>query len=167
MDIEQTTQLLQLILNSLLLTGICAVWMVVLVVRLQGLRDWLQDQGSQVPVRWLGPPDPRSSTRRQVSVRRGYRSLQQSLLLASYALAGASASAVLLAGRSLLNWNGLIIGALVLFLVGLVLLLGSVLQGIAGMLRGSEGVEWYKVTRRSLPPSDSSQVTVLPRRLRG
>ncbi|TVQ20790.1 MAG: hypothetical protein EA367_07570 [Leptolyngbya sp. DLM2.Bin15] len=139
MSIEQTSQLLQLILNSLILGGICVVVLLVLALRQQ--RSWGQLQDiSKVWNRSMSrdlhpgdrPPDLRD---RVQDVRRRYRQERQSLLLVYYAFAANLGSTVLLALRAFIPWNGLIVASLGFFLCSLGLLLWTVLRLIAQALR--------------------------------
>ncbi|HEY9816582.1 MAG TPA: hypothetical protein V6D20_12410 [Candidatus Obscuribacterales bacterium] len=139
MTIEQTSQLLQLILNSLILGGICVVVLLVLALRHQ--RSWGQLQDiSQVWSRSMSrdphsgdrPPDLRD---RVQDVRRRYRQERQLLLLVYYALAANLGSTGLLALRAFVPWNGLIVVSLGFFLGSLILLLCTVLWLIAQALR--------------------------------
>lgn len=162
MSIEQTNQLLQLILNSLILGGICVVVLLVLALRQQRAWQQLQDI-SQVWNRSMAgdlhpsdcPPDLREKVQ---DVRRRYRQERQLLLLVYYALAANLGSTGLLALRAFVPWNGLIVASLVFFLSSLILLLWTVLWLIAqGLRTPSRQRSLRRLPRRSAP-------TVIPLR---
>ncbi len=141
MSVEQTTQLIQLILNSVLMTVACALLFnrinlrqVAIEERLQVLnRQCLDLLESSNDSRGEGVGGDRPLTSRLLQARKQlrqlqhrYRLVQYSVMAGHYALFGAIASTLLLALRTLLNLEWLIPISLGLFVVGVALLLLSV-----------------------------------------
>lgn len=150
MNIEQTSQLLQLILNSVLLSGVCAAVLGMVLWREQGLRSHLLRLNA-IDI------DMTSADRRRKQrhdVRRWHRYEHHNLSLSYGALLSSLLSCFLLAGRSLMNWNGLIIGGLALFGVSILGVLCVVWRLLWWSVRWSSAVG---VVRRSgTTPSPSS-----------
>lgn len=128
MSVEQTTQLIQLILNSVLLSIVCALVLGGLTVRHDAIGDRLEE----------GRQDERLKTdldltRNPALIRRQLRHLQQrhsisrySVLTAYYALFFSTLSCFALALRGILDWNWLISVALGIFVFGIAALLVAV-----------------------------------------
>jgi hypothetical protein len=135
MNVDQTNQLIQLILNSLLL-GLCCGGMVIMTSvrwrmagdRLQGRADqWGYDHGLAGSSYWT------KLYRQRRRLRRQYRIERLSHVTAHYSLTWAILSALVVSMRSLLNWNGLIWISLVCFVISTGLLLASVLGVLAAI----------------------------------
>ncbi|NJL46472.1 MAG: hypothetical protein HC929_01790 [Leptolyngbyaceae cyanobacterium SM2_5_2] len=109
MSIAQTTQLLQLVLNSVLMMVIALIWWGVVVFRLGAISARLQ-----------------RLDRRPHGLRVRYRLNRHSALIMHYVLLMLMASLCCLALRALINANSLITVALVLFVLGTVGILVSV-----------------------------------------
>lgn len=130
MSVEQTSQLLHLILNALLLMTGC----VLLLGRLGNRQVALEARIETIAQHWHTPIDAGTQLRdRRLSLRKTLRQLQQrhrvvrsSVLAVYHALLLAFASLLLLALRTLLPIDGFISASLVLFVLSLLLLLFSV-----------------------------------------
>jgi hypothetical protein len=109
MSIAQTTQLLQLVLNSVLMMVIALAWWGVVVFRLGAISARLQ-----------------RLDRRPYALRVRYRLNRQSALIMHYVLLMLMASLCCLALRALIHANSLITVALVLFVLGTIGILVSV-----------------------------------------
>lgn len=128
MDVEQTSQLIQLILNTLLLSvvsiGLVAVTTLrvqLVIVHLQSIQD-----GRCLDDRLGYPHYLEYWSQKRRSLRRRYRVERLGQLMAHYSFLLAVLSALVVSMRSLMNWNALINASLVCFVVSLALLLGSV-----------------------------------------
>ncbi len=141
MSVEQTTQLIQLILNSVLMGVVCALVLGGLTARHSALGEEIQS------LYQAGPQDPNlDSIRSQVMQQRQqrryfhtrYRIVGYSVLMAYYALLFSILSGFLLALRGLLGWDWLIPVALVLFAIGISTLLVAV---------GLTLIEWHLSNR--------------------
>ncbi|MEX0269859.1 DUF2721 domain-containing protein [Leptolyngbyaceae cyanobacterium UHCC 1019] len=128
MSVEQTTQLIQLILNSVLMSVACAVVLCGLTERHAAIGDRLED---------IQPEDRLNTTldiiRNHPIRRRQLRRLQQrysisrySVLTAYYALLFSGLSCFALALRGILDWNWLISVALGVFVFGIAALLVAI-----------------------------------------
>ncbi|MBD2464324.1 DUF2721 domain-containing protein [Oscillatoria sp. FACHB-1407] len=131
MSIEQTSQLLQLILNSVLMLTTCVVIWGVLTVRhiaihhrLRGLnQEYFELLNHAVMLRG----DRLHQIRNQLQqFRQRYQTIYLSLLTLYGAVLFLSISAFMIVLRSLLNWQWLITGSLLLFALGT----GAMLVGI-------------------------------------
>jgi Flp pilus assembly protein TadB len=130
MSVEQTTQLIQLILNSVLMSVACALVLGALTLRHSTISDRLETLSRQ---------DDRVQTDRDrapshpMLARKQFRRLQQrhiisrySVLTAYYALLFSALSCFALAVRGILDWNWLISFALGIFVFGIAALLVAV-----------------------------------------
>jgi hypothetical protein len=130
MLVEQTTQLIQLILNALLMVLVCVIVLSGLMMRHRTVVDRLhqtQQEHSGLPVQDEPARQMRLGTKAQIrSLRRRYRLTHTSILVATYALLCCLLSAFSLVCRTLINWNSLVIFALALSVVGLGILLLSI-----------------------------------------
>lgn len=140
MSVDQTSQLLQLILNSSLMVMACIILIAGLSMRHSAVGQELynlhrtycelsksQDGQAKEPAPCVAEdrPSAHSLTRLKAHVqplRQRYRTLHVALLWLYYALSTFVASTFTLALRSGVNWNGLIQVALAFFVSGLVLL---------------------------------------------
>ncbi|NJL44957.1 MAG: DUF2721 domain-containing protein [Leptolyngbyaceae cyanobacterium SM2_3_12] len=120
MSIAQTTQLLQLVLNSAVMMVIALAWWGIVAMRLSAVTDQMQRlrrqlrqgdgalrQGSLARLR---------QHRHELGVR--YRLTRHSVLIMHYVLLVLMTSLLLLSLRALINANGLITVALFLFVMG-------------------------------------------------
>lgn len=129
MSVEQTTQLIQLILNSVLMGVVCALVLGGLTVRHSALSEEIQalNQAGTQDVNWDGI---RSQVLQQRQQRRylhtRYRIMGYGVLMAYYALLFSILSGFLLALRGLVGWDWLIPVALVVFAIGISTLLVAV-----------------------------------------
>lgn len=121
MTVAQTTQLLQLMLNSALMLALALAWWGGVWLRYQGVIHAVHGRGRRVrrePGRRQGWPD------HQLRVR--HRLTHHSLLLMYYVLLALAASLLALGLRTLIWGDWLISLALVLFVAGVAGMLGSV-----------------------------------------
>lgn len=132
MSVEQTTQLIQLILNSVLMSVACALVLGGLTTRHSTLSSQfhaLSRQGDDLDSHI--PPSPpndflRNRTYNRAQLRRfqsRYQLSRYSVLASYYALLFSILSCFSLALRGLLQWNALITLAMVLFVLGVTILL--------------------------------------------
>jgi hypothetical protein len=128
MSVEQTTQLIQLILNSVLMGVACALVLGGLIARNVSLSEEIQalNQASAQ----AGSPDARGQVLQLRQQRRAlygrYRLSRYSVMTAYYALLFSIFSGLMLALRGMLDWEWLIPMALALFAVGVSTLLVAV-----------------------------------------
>lgn len=131
MSIEQTSQLIQLMLNSVLMVTACVIVLTGLLMRHSALdnrlyslnREYLDLIGNTS----LLTGDRRLRLRAQVrQLRRCYRLAHFSLLAVHYALFAFGFSTVVVTLRAFLRSDALIPWSLALFVIGLVILLFSV-----------------------------------------
>ncbi len=129
MSVEQTTQLIQLILNSVLMGVVCALVLGGLTARHQALSEDIQAL-HQADTQDTQGDGLRSQVWQQRQQRRyfhtRYRIIGYSVLTAYYALFFSILSSLLLASRGLLGWDWLIPIALILFALGISTLLVAV-----------------------------------------
>jgi hypothetical protein len=127
MSIEQTTQLLNLILNTVLFAAVCVGFLVVGAMRRRRVQDdWQaakQEEGDRPMVPSVGTPQNRWHVRH---LRYLYQLETYSVVAGYYALLCSLLSSFVLALRTLVNWNGLISLAMLFFVVGIGLLLLAV-----------------------------------------
>jgi hypothetical protein len=137
MSVEQTTQLLQLILNSVLMSVVCAVLVGGLTIRHGNIRQQLQGfhaaDLSAGGESWHGtaitelPSSRLNHLRLQIKrLRYRYQVSRYSVLSAYYALFFSLLSCFVLVLRGLVEWNGLIPVALGLFVIGIATLLVAI-----------------------------------------
>lgn len=151
MDVAQTSQLIQLILNAVLMTTACGLVLVGLVMRhtalhlrLQNLHQEYLDLVAEATT-W-STVRPRTGYREQLTylrmqqhrLRQGCRRSYHSLLATSTALWLLIVSTLLVALRSLLPWQWLIPLSLLPFVAGVAALLVAV---------GLAGIEFYRSRR--------------------
>jgi hypothetical protein len=122
MTIEQTTQLIQITCNSLLLGVTSSLLLAALLLR----QTLLEGPWS------IAPPE---DARRTLVRKRQIQQNQRCLLLFSYTSAMALGSSLCIALRMLVNWQWLIPLSLVVFAGAIALFLGSI-GVLAGMLMG-------------------------------
>jgi hypothetical protein len=122
MTIEQTTQLIQITFNSLLLGLTSGLILAALLLR----QTLLESPWSIAPT---------EDSRRTLLRKRQLQQNQRCLLLFSYTCGMALTSGFCIALRMLVNWQWLIPVALVVFVVAIALFLGSI-GVLAGMLMG-------------------------------
>jgi small-conductance mechanosensitive channel len=142
MDVAQTTQLIYLMLNSVLMMNACALLLAGLLSRQTVVRDRVQSVSREFIASIPLGAVPRNGKTvalkepRQFLLKKQLRQMHQrlraasnSVLAVSYALLLFVASTLMLALRALVNLNGLIPIALGLFSVGVgILLMGIVLM---------------------------------------
>ncbi|WP_416675664.1 DUF2721 domain-containing protein [Egbenema bharatensis] len=130
MSIEQTDQLIRLVLNSLLLVLICVAVVNGLLMRQTAFANRLrqtQKEYLELLDGGLFRNDRRMQLKGQLrQLRYHYRVAHASLLTAHYALLLCMTSTVVVAFRMLLPSNWLIYAALVLFVLGTIVLLFSI-----------------------------------------
>lgn len=176
MSVEQTTQLIQLMLNSVLMGVVCALVLGGLTTRHGALSEEIQAlyQADNQEANLDGIRSqalPQRQQRRYLHTR--YRIMGYSVLTAYYALLFSILSGFLLALRGLLGWDWLIPVALVLFAIGISTLLVSVgltliewhlsnrpLLDEAGNLLGMGRTERYARSRRSRRPATLARRSV-------
>lgn len=128
MNIEQTSQLIQLILNSVLMVFSCIVLLSVLLLRhvalVEGLRNLNREYLALINHPVIFKSDRLSHLKHLVQLRRKrYKAAHGSILVICYALILFVLSTFVLALRTVLGWNGLIQLSLNLFMAGIGLLL--------------------------------------------
>lgn len=128
MSVEQTTQLIQLILNSVLMSVACALVLSGLTVRHATIGDRLEESRQDEPLNanldlTRDHPMPRRQLRR---LQQRYSISRYSVLTAYYALLFSTLSCFALAVRGILDWNWLISIALGIFVLGTAALLVAV-----------------------------------------
>ncbi|MBF2028151.1 MAG: DUF2721 domain-containing protein [Oscillatoriales cyanobacterium C42_A2020_001] len=128
MSVEQTTQLIQLILNSVLMSVACALVLGGLTARHSAIAEQIQTMRHNEDYTTLDLTRSRRGQSRSQLRRLQYRYTisRYSVLAAYYALLFSIFSCFTLTVRGMINWNGLIPVALVLFVVGVATLLVSV-----------------------------------------
>lgn len=128
MSVEQTTQLIQLILNSVLMSVACALVLSGLTVRYAAIGDRLEENHpDNQPNTHLDLARNHSMTRRQLRrLQQRYSLSRHSILTAYYALLFSGLSCFALALRGILDWNWLISVALGVFVLGIASLLVAV-----------------------------------------
>lgn len=127
MSVEQTTQLIQLILNSVLMSVACALVLGGLTARHSAIAEQIQAMRQSEDGTVLDVVRSRRQGRSQLRrLQYRYTISRYSVLVAYYALLFSIFSCFTLTVRGMINWNGLIPIALVLFVVGVATLLVSV-----------------------------------------
>lgn len=133
MSVEQTTQLIQLILNSVLMSVACALVLGGLTARHAALGQQLQALNRAEPdsgLEGLGGttqlPRSRPSRKQLLRFRYRYQISRYSVLSAYYALLFSGLSCLSLVLRGIVEWNSLIPVALGLFVIGIATLLVAV-----------------------------------------
>jgi hypothetical protein len=140
MSVEQTTQLIQLMLNSVLMGVVCALVLGGLTARHTTLSEEIQAL-QQASAQETNGDEVRSQVlqrRQQRYFHTRYRIMGYSVMMAYYALFFSILSGFLLALRALFGWDWLIPVALVLFAIGISTLLVAV---------GLTLVEWHLSNR--------------------
>lgn len=137
MTIEQTSQLIQLILNSVLMVVACGVVLATLLLRYTALRQRLSSLHREYVTGGQDDPEGFSGDRRKhlknqlLCLRRQQQIAYISVVLLHGAMMSFVVSSLLLSLRTLWGWGGLIQGALVLFVSGIVVLLLGVVVALA------------------------------------
>lgn len=134
MSVEQTTQLIQLILNSVLLSVACALILGGLTARHAALSQQLQSWsyaeqgggGQMLPANFTQWSRSRLGRKQIQRLRYRYQITRYSVLSAYYALFFAGVSCLALVLRGMVEWNGLIPVALGLFVLSVATLLVAV-----------------------------------------
>jgi Protein of unknown function (DUF2721) len=157
MDIEQTTQLIQLILNSILMVNVCVLLLIGLMPRQTGLNQRLQTIGREYAELLHDTPLARSidlptgRNHRQLHLKKQLRQLQQRyktaqsvVVLTCSALLLFTASTLLLALRTIVNGLWLIPGSLGLFCMGIAILLLSIIVTLID-LNATERSLWQEL----------------------
>lgn len=144
MTVEQTTQLLQITSNSLILALVSGLILAVLLLR-------------QTVLEQLGTIAPTEDSRRLLMRKRQLQQNQRCLLLFCYAFGLALGSGFCMALRMLVNWQWLIPLSLGVFVLAIAGVLGS-----GGVLVGSLMGLWNGEGRRkrSLEPEVSLEKTL-------
>lgn len=145
MSVEQTSQLLQLILNSVLMVAVCGLVLLGLLAhqgtlyqRLQWLHRECREQ--LVGTVLLERDRFRALKRQQHTLRLRYRQAQTSIALGYIALLALLCSTLLLACRTFLQVNSLIPSSLVFFVLGNLALLLSAGLTLLEIQRGRNAV---------------------------
>lgn len=164
MSIAQTSQLLQLVLNSALMMVIALIWWGIVIFRLNTVSNQLQRLKRQY--RRTQPNQNQRQLRLRLRHHRHdlavrYRLTRHSALIMHYVLLALMASLFLLSLRALVNSNLLITAALCLFVTGAAGILLSVALALIefyqlNVLMG-HGMEWGDAQ-----PAPSSMLTVAP-----
>lgn len=128
MSVEQTHQLIQLILNALILCMLCLGVVAVTSVRVQLVVSQLQvlQEALHSEERLTYPSHVTYLAQKRRSLRRRYRLERLGQVTSHHAFFLAVLSALVVSMRSLVNWDGLINSSLIGFVISLGLLLGSV-----------------------------------------
>jgi hypothetical protein len=132
MSVEQTSQLIQLILNSVLMTFICMMAMGRLGVRHTAVEERLKQASYQYAdlrqkgQRIASEPRPTQAKKALLHLKRRHQVTRYSLLLAHYALLFAISSTLAMVLRALIYADWLIIFSLCVFVVSVLLLLVSI-----------------------------------------
>ncbi|MGQ9871895.1 DUF2721 domain-containing protein [Leptodesmis sp.] len=141
MSVEQTTQLIQLMLNSMLMSVVCALVLGGLTARHSTLSEEIQVL-QQAGAQEANGDEVRSQVLQQRWQQRyfhtRYRIMGYSVMMAYYALFFSILSGFLLALRGLFGWDWLIPVALALFALGIAALLVAV---------GLTLIEWHLSNR--------------------
>lgn len=156
MNVEQTTQLIQLILNSVLMMNVCALLLAGLLSRQTSVNDRVQaasrEFATSIDLSHIPRNNPvGSGDNRQISLKKKLRQLQQryraasnSVLAINYALLLFVGSTLMLALRTIVSLSWLIPSALGLFSLGI----GILLMGVVFMLydlHAAEGSLWQEI----------------------
>ncbi|MBW4521982.1 MAG: DUF2721 domain-containing protein [Scytolyngbya sp. HA4215-MV1] len=157
MDVEQTTQLIQLILNSVLMINVCVFLLIGLLPRQTGLNQRLQTIGREYAERLHNLPLARSvdaslgrephqlHLKKQLrQLQQRYKTAQSGVLLTCSALLFFITSTFLLALRTLVSGLWLIPASLGLFCAGIALLLLSVVVTLID-LHATERSLWQEL----------------------
>jgi hypothetical protein len=127
MSVEQTSQLIQLILNALLLSLVTTGMVVVTSARSQAVTSHLQGiQEALLSDGRLTYPHLAYLSQKRRSLRRRYQVERLGQLAAHYSFLLSVSSALVVSMRSLVNWDMLIPVSLICFVLSLGLLLSSV-----------------------------------------
>ena len=169
MSVEQTEQLIQLILNSLLLVTICVIVLSSLLMRHTSIVNRLQTvqqdyfkllEGAEV---FRG--DRLKHLKHQIrSLRRHYRLTHISILAAHYALLCCIASTLVVAFRAFIYANWLIQLALVLFVAGVAILMVSIGLALFDLYSTNHSVREEINWVLSLGMADRKAIPVPPQR---
>ncbi|MBE9101351.1 DUF2721 domain-containing protein [Vacuolonema iberomarrocanum] len=170
MSVEQTSQLLQLILNSVLMVAVCGVMLMGLLAhqgtlyqRLQWLNRECREQ--LMGTAFLERDRFQKMKHQQKILRERYRQVQNSIFLAYGALVALLFSTFLLACRTFLQVNSLIPGSLLFFVLGNIALLVSAGLALLDIQRERQSMlselrDWMRGSdvrleppRLALPPS--------------
>lgn len=170
MDIEQTTQLIQLILNSILMVNVCVLLLIGLLPRQTGLNQRLQAIGREYAELLHDTPLARSidlppgREHRQIHLKKQLRQLQQryktaqsGVVLTCSALLLFTASTLLLALRTIVNGLWLIPSSLGMFCMGIAILLLSIIVTLIDLHATERSLwqelkEWLGIGSEAKPP---------------
>ncbi|MEO1209269.1 MAG: DUF2721 domain-containing protein [Cyanobacteria bacterium J06638_20] len=163
MSVEQTSQLLQLILNSVLMVAVCGVMLMGLLAhqgtlyqRLQWLNRECREQLTGTA--FLERDRFQTMKHQQKILRERYRQAQNSIFLAYGAVVALLFSTFLLACRTFLQINSLIPGSLLFFVLGNMALLASAGLALLEIQRERQSIlselrDWMRgVDSRVEPP---------------
>lgn len=158
MSIAQTTQLLQLVLNSAIMMVVALAWWGIVVMRLSAVTAQMQRLRRQLrrgdmPLR-QGSLARLRQHRHELGVR--YRLTRHSVLIMHYVLLVLMASLFFLSLRALISANGLITVALFLFVLGCAGILLSVVLAL---------MEFYQLNVLELSTVREDREAILPRDL--
>lgn len=150
MTVEETSQLIQLILNSVLMLATCGLVLASLLIRHAAIYTHLQtvtQEYAVARVQGLETSDRAPALKAQLHVLRyRYRATQGPLLTTQASFLVLTASTLLLALRTLLPWNGLITGSLVFFNLGIGLFLAAIVLTLLE-LRASKASIWKELNQ--------------------
>jgi hypothetical protein len=173
MSVEQTDQLIRLILNSTLLMIACAIVLSAVLMRhsstLHRLQGVQQEYLELLKAADLSRRDRLMQLKAQLRhLRQHYQIAHVSVLMAQGALLFCIASTLVIAFRTLIQSNWLIQGALVLFMAGTAFLLVSVAAMLFDFRTTNhslwEEINWTLSLGASLGTTDSSLKGTTPRR---
>jgi protein-S-isoprenylcysteine O-methyltransferase Ste14 len=149
MSLEQTNQLIQLVLNSVLMVAACVVILGGLLVRhtatQRQLRSLTQEYSELMGGSVLLRGDRLLQVKHQLrQLRQQYQDAYRSILVIHYALLTFVLSGLTVALRTIANADWLITAALVLFIVGLVILLLGLALALADLHAAKRSL-WHEI----------------------
>jgi Protein of unknown function (DUF2721) len=150
MNIEQTSQLIQLILNAVLMVTACVIVLGALLVRHVAMGEWFrlvirEYLELMANSEGLRGDRPLYLKHQLQQLRQHYRIAHNAILVLYYALSVLIVSTFALVLRTLLDWNWLIQLSLALFVIGIAVLLLSV--GLALLdFQTSKYLPWGEVS---------------------
>jgi Protein of unknown function (DUF2721) len=149
MTVEQTSQLIQLILNSVLMVTACVIVLGVLLLRHTAVNNRLQQMNQEYFQLLSNAVTLRGARLLQIKaqlqhLRQRYRTSHHSLLSVYYALILLVISTFLVALRTMVDWQGLITISLVFFTLGVGVLLLSVGWALLDFRRSQRSL-WQEV----------------------
>lgn len=149
MNVEQTGQLIQLILNSLLLVTTCVIVLSSLLMRYSSIVHRFRAAQQEYFKLLQGAEQFRGDRLKQLhsqlrALRQHYRLTHLSVLIAHYALLFCVASTLVMAFRAFIPVDGLIHLALALFVIGITILMISIGVTLFDLYRANQSV-WQEM----------------------